>query len=58
MANNDQNTKFYKNYLWLWWHIIWIMVEVLMPFEELFLPETLVTSITLKGFLINVNQYM
>merc|ERR1719362_2717268 len=44
--------------LWLWWHIIWIVVEVLMPFEELFLPETLVTSITLKGFLISVNQHM
>jgi len=44
--------------LWLWWHIIWIVVEVLMPFEELFLPETLVTGITLKGFLISMNQHM
>ena len=44
--------------LWLWWHIIWIMVDVLMPFEELFLPETLVTIITLKRFLINVDQHM
>ena len=44
--------------LWLWRHIIWIMVDVLMPFEELFLPETLVTIITLKRFLINVDQHM
>ena len=29
-----------------------------MPLEKLFLSETLVTSVTLKGFLICVNQHV
>ena len=47
-----------KNYLRCRRHIIGIMIQILMSFQQLFLPETLIASIALKGFLIGMDQHM
>lgn len=45
-------------FLWCWRHIIWIVIQILMSFQQLLLSEALIASIALKGFLIGVDQHM
>ena len=47
-----------KIYLWCWRHIIWIVIQILMSFQQLLLSKALIASIALKGFLIGVDQHM
>lgn len=41
-----------------WWDVRRIVVEVLVAFEELFLPEGLITLLALIGLLIRVDEHV
>ena len=44
--------------LWLRRNVVGIVVEVLVPLEQLALPERLVALVALEGFLVSVNQHV
>ena len=41
-----------------WRHIGRVVVEVLVPLQQLLLPEALVTLVALEGFLVCVDQHV
>lgn len=49
---------FMRLFLRRWWHVCWVVIQVLVSLQQLFLSEALITLIALVRFLVCVYQHM